>query len=46
MNTLNFMQRFPDETSCVVYLKEQRKQSGIVYKLQGIIEESVMNAIV
>ena len=24
MNILNFMQRFPDEASCIAYLKEQR----------------------
>ena len=27
MNILNFMQRFPDEASCIAYLKEQREQS-------------------
>ena len=26
MNILNFMQRFPDEASCIAYLKEQREQ--------------------
>lgn len=25
MNILNFMQRFPDEASCIAYLKEQRE---------------------
>ncbi len=34
MNILNFMQRFPDEASCIAYLKEQREQSGIVCKLR------------
>lgn len=32
MNILNFMQRFPDEASCIAYLKEQREQSGVVCK--------------
>lgn len=30
MNILNFTQRFPDEASCIAYLKEQREQSGVV----------------
>lgn len=38
MNILNFMQRFPDEASCVTYLKEQREQSGIVCKHCGCRE--------
>ena len=32
------MQRFPDETSCIAYLKEQREQSGIVCKHCGCTE--------
>lgn len=35
MNIPNFMQRFPDETSCISYLKEQREQSGVVCKHCG-----------
>lgn len=38
MNILNFMQRFPDEASCIVYLREQREQSGIVCKHSGCRE--------
>ena len=38
MNILNFMQRFPDEASCIAYLKEQREQSGIVCKHCGCME--------
>lgn len=38
MNILNFMQRFPDEASCIAYLKEQREQSGIVCKHCGCTE--------
>lgn len=38
MNILNFMQQFPDETSCIVYLKEQKEQSGIVCKRCGCKE--------
>lgn len=32
MNILNFMQRFPDEASCIAYLKEEREHSGVVCK--------------
>ena len=35
MNILNFMQQFPDEASCIAYLKEQKEQSGIVCKRCG-----------
>ena len=38
MNILNFMQRFPDEASCIAYLNEQREQSGVVCKLCGCRE--------
>ena len=38
MNILNFMQRFPDEASCIAYLKEQREQSGVVCKHCGCME--------
>lgn len=38
MNILNFMQRFPDEASCIAYLKEQREQSGVVCKHCGCKE--------
>ena len=38
MNILNFMQRFPDEASCIAYLKEQREQSGVVCKHCGCTE--------
>lgn len=38
MNILNFMQRFPDEASCIAYLKEQREQSGVVCKRCGCRE--------
>lgn len=38
MNILIFMQRFPDEASCIAYLKEQREQSGIVCKHCGCKE--------
>lgn len=38
MNILNFMQRFPDEASCIAYLKEQREQSGVVCKGCGSME--------
>lgn len=31
----NFMQRFPDEASCIAYMKEQ---SGVVYKRCGCTE--------
>ena len=30
------MQRFPNEASCITYLKEQREQSGIVCKHYGL----------
>lgn len=36
---LDFMQRFPDEASCIAYLKEQREQSGIVCKHCGCMEQ-------
>lgn len=29
MNRLNFMQGFPDEASCISYLRKQREQSGV-----------------
>lgn len=35
MNILNFMQQFPDEASCIAYLKEQREQTGVVCKRCG-----------
>lgn len=35
MNILNSMQQFPDEVSCVAYLKGQKEQSGIAYKRCG-----------
>lgn len=38
MNILNFMLRFPDEASCIAYLKEQREQSGVVCKHCGCTE--------
>ena len=38
MNILNFMQQFPDEASCIAYLKEQKEQSGIVCKRCGCKE--------
>lgn len=38
VNILNFMQRFPDEASCISYLKEQREQSGVVCKRCGGLE--------
>ena len=38
MNILNFAQQFPDEASCVAYLKEQREQSGVVCKHCGCTE--------
>lgn len=38
MNILNFMQRFPDEASCIAYLKEQREQSGVACKHCGCRE--------
>lgn len=38
MNILNFVQQFPDEASCVAYLKEQREQSGVVCKHCGCTE--------
>lgn len=38
MNILNFMHRFPDEASCIAYLKEQREQSGIICKRCGGLE--------
>jgi hypothetical protein len=36
MNIFNFMQRFPDEASCIACLKEQREQSGVVCKRCGL----------
>lgn len=41
MNLLSFMQRFPNEASCIAYLKEQRKQSGFVYSI-AIIRNTAM----
>lgn len=38
MNLLNFMQQFPDEASCITYLKEQRLQQGVVCKRCGCSE--------
>ena len=38
MNILNFTARFPDEASCIAYLKEQREQSGVVCKHCGCRE--------
>lgn len=38
MNILNFTQQFPDEASCVAYLKEQREQNGVVCKHCGCTE--------
>lgn len=38
MNILNFMQRFPDEASCIAYLKQEREQSGVVCKHCGGLE--------
>ena len=38
MNILNFMQRFPDDASCITCLKEQREQSGVVCKHCGCVE--------
>lgn len=38
MNILKFIQRFPDEASCIAYPKEQREQSGIVCKHCGCRE--------
>lgn len=38
MNILNFMWRFPDEDSCIAYLKEQREQSGVVCRHCGGLE--------
>lgn len=35
MNILNFTQQFPDEASCIAFLKEQRIQSGVVCKQCG-----------
>ena len=38
MNILNFMWRFPDEDSCIAYLKEQREQSGVACRHCGGLE--------
>lgn len=38
MDILNFMQQFPDKTSCIAYLKEQREQSGVACKHCGCKE--------
>ncbi|WP_270570314.1 IS1595 family transposase [Bacteroides eggerthii] len=35
MNILKFIQQFPNEASCIAYLKEQKEQSGIVCKRCG-----------
>jgi ribosomal protein L37E len=32
MNIINFINRFPDEASCVDFIKEQRSQQGIICK--------------
>ncbi len=40
MNILNFMQRFPEEASCISYLKEQKEQSGVVCKHCGCKEHT------
>lgn len=32
MNTLEFNKRFPNEQSCVIYLKEKREKQGITCK--------------
>lgn len=38
MNILGFMNRLPDEASCVAHLKEQSEQSGAVCKHCGCTE--------
>lgn len=35
MNILKFYERFPDEDSCAVYLREQREKQGVVCKKCG-----------
>jgi hypothetical protein len=32
MNIINFINRFPDEASCIEFIKEQRIQQGIICK--------------
>jgi ribosomal protein L37E len=32
MNIINFINRFPDEASCIDFIKEQRSQQGIICK--------------
>jgi hypothetical protein len=32
MNIINFINQFPDEASCIDFIKEQRTQQGIIYK--------------
>lgn len=32
MNIINFINRFPDESSCVEFIKNQRLQQGVICK--------------
>lgn len=37
MNLINFINRFPDEASCIEFFKEQRILQGIIYIRSALV---------